>query len=257
MDERIWGLDVGNTHSKIGVIEGDKILQVFRFRTEVEQSLDEYYFRWKSICHELGWDRIPPLWVASVVPAVSIAIDRLSETRNLEVHRISPKNLFNFRIPPYLTEQIGADILIMAEAATHLVGSDAIVVSAGTATVVFAIDNGLLVGGAIAPGIKGSVESLIERAALLSPVYLDLPDRAIGQNTREAMQSGILYGFAGLVDGLVSRFKEELHKPDIPVIACGGMIGKLGKISHTIQKVYPDLGLHGIAFLAAREMRNR
>lgn len=253
---KIWGIDVGNTHCKIGVIEGTQVLHVFRFRTEPEQSIDEYYFRWKDICYEIGWEQIPPIWVASVVPSVSIAIERLAQMRNLTVHWVNSSSEFSFQLPNYITKQIGADILILAEAASHLIGRNAIIVSAGTATVVFAIKEGVLLGGAIAPGIKGAVESLIQNAALLNPVFLELPERVVGRNTDEAMKSGILYGFAGLIDGIVTRMKEELGDSAIPVIATGGMIGKIEKISHTIVKVYPDLGIQGIAFLAMKKFHS-
>lgn len=253
MSDKIFGIDVGNTHTKIGVIEGSKVIDVFRFRTERERAVDEYYFQCKGICREMGLERIPPLWVASVVPSVSIALERMAETRHVETHFIGVHNKFHFQIHPHIAQQIGADILILAEASACLKGNNVIIVSAGTATLVFAIHNNVLLGGAIAPGIKGSVESLIEQAALLKTVFMDVPTKAIGQDTDQAMMSGVIYGFAGLIDGLVVRMKEELAMPDIPVIASGGMIGKVGKVSRTIQTIYPDLGLQGIAFTAMNQ----
>lgn len=249
-EPRIWGMDVGNTHTKIGIIEKNEVIEVFRFRTERDKAVDEYYFQWKSVCHELGIPRIPPIWVASVVPSVSIALERLAEARQLELHWITAQSLFHFQIAPSIAGQIGADLLILAEAAVNLAGKNVIIVSAGTATVVFAVHEGILVGGAIAPGIKGSIESLLSQAALLKPVFLEIPPQVVGENTDDALASGIMYGFAGLIDGLVGRMKEELHIPEAVVIASGGMISKVGKVSRTIQKIYPELGLQGIAFLA-------
>ena len=248
----VFGLDVGNTHTKIGLLQGSKVVDVFRFRTERDKAVDEYYFQLKGICQELNLEKIPPLWVASVVPAVSIALERLADTRKLELHCINNQTQFNFKIHPKIVQEIGSDILVLAEAATRLVGENVIIVSAGTASVVFVVHNNILLGGAIAPGIKGSVESLISQAALLKAVFFTSPDTAIGQNTEAAMTSGTIYGFAGLLDGLVLRMKEELNLPDIPVIATGGMIGKVGKASRTIQQIYQDLGMQGIAFLAER-----
>ena len=175
----------------------DNIDTVFHFRTERDRPIDEYYFQLKSVCQEIGLERIPPLWVASVVPSVSIALRQLAQMRGLELHEIDRDCLFDFKLLPDISGQIGADILVLAQAAIGLVGADVIIVSAGTATVVFAMHRSWLIGGAIAPGIKGSVESLMEQAALLNPVFLDLPQAAIGCNTTQALQSGIIYGFAG------------------------------------------------------------
>lgn len=242
-----WAIDVGNTHYKVGVIANDEVKEVYRFRTIREQSVDEYYFQLRNICREHNLTAIPHLWIASVVPSVSIAFEMLAKTKSLTATFIDANSPFSFSIDERIGKKIGADILILAEAATNIVGNkDVLIVCAGTATTVFAIVDGVLIGGVIAPGIKGSVESLIDSAALLNTVYLDLPPKVIGQTTEGAMSSGILYGFAGLVDGLVARMKEEIGCRDIPVIASGGMISKIERASHEINHVYPDLGMRGI-----------
>lgn len=253
MNDIVLGIDVGNTHTKIGVIRGLNVLDVFHLRTERDRPVDEYYFYLKNVCKEIGMDFIPPIWVASVVPSALIALEHLAKVRNIEYHCINPSKQFSFTIDEKIKSQIGADLLILAEAVMAKAGENAILISAGTATVVFALKNGVLLGGAIAPGIKGSVESLIQKAALLDPIFLDLPEKAVGQTTEDAMKSGIIYGFAGLIDSLVLKLKEELEFDTVPVIATGGMIGKVAKVSKTIDEVKAHLSLQGIAYIVQRQ----
>ncbi|WP_372371067.1 type III pantothenate kinase [Candidatus Uabimicrobium sp. HlEnr_7] len=247
-----WAIDVGNTHYKVGIIKNNKVVKVYRFRTIRDQSIDEYYFQLRNICREHSIANIPKLWIASVVPSVTIAFEMLSKTKNIDAAFIDTQSSFSFSLDERIGKKIGADILILAEAAVDIVGENVIIVCAGTATTIFAVVEGVLIGGAIAPGIKGSVESLIDSAALLSTTYLELPEKAIGQTTEGAMSSGILYGFAGLVDGLITRMKKEIGKNDIPVVASGGMISKIERASCEIDSVYPDLGMRGILSLAKK-----
>ncbi len=251
-DQLSWALDIGNTHYKLGVVENGSVKEVFRFRTIRDQSIDEYYFQFKNVCAELGIKKIPCIWIASVVPSVTIALKRLAETRKLDIRWINSESNFDFTIHPNIKPQIGSDILILAQAAIQLKGQDVVVVCTGTATTVFAVNDGVLLGGAIAPGIKGSVESLIDNAMLLNTVFLDAPTDAIGQSTDQAMKVGILYGFAGLIDGLVQRMKQQLEKPNIPVIASGGLISRIVAHSQTITDWDPDLGIQGIAHLVQK-----
>lgn len=251
-----WAIDVGNTHYKVGIIKNNTVEEVYRFRTIREQSVDEYYFQLRNICREHDLAQIPHLWIASVVPSVNIAFEMLGKTKNIPMTFIDSDSPFSFKIDERIGKKIGADILILAEAAMVMLNKkDVIIVCAGTATTVFAVVDGVLIGGAIAPGIKGSVESLIDNAALLTTTYLELPEKAIGQTTETAMSSGILYGFAGLVDGLISRMKEEIGRNDIPVVASGGMISKIERASFEIDKVYPDLGMQGILRIITKSLR--
>lgn len=246
------GIDVGNTHIKIGVLDGDRVVDVWRFRTDTERSVDEYYFQLQNVCREAKLETIPELLIASVVPSVTIAFQLLEETRGVKSTFIDVKSPLSYGFHPAINHQVGADILILAEAAVRLKGKDVIIVSAGTATTVFAISDGVFQGGAISPGIKGSVESLIAKAALLKTVYLDVPDSPIGQNTDDAVRSGVIFGYAGMIDGLVMRMREELGKPDMPVLASGGMIAKFAKVSRTIHEIKPDLGIQGLAYLSGK-----
>lgn len=247
----MWAVDVGNTHYKVGIVENGSIVQVYRFRTIRDQSIDEYYFQLKSICWEHNIKQIPHLWIASVVPSVTIAFEMLGKTKNIDVTFINADTKFSFVLDERIGKKIGADILVLAEAALHVVNKkDVIIVCAGTATTVFAVVDAVLLGGAIAPGIKGSVESLIDSAALLNTTYLELPENSIGQTTEGAMSSGILYGFSGLVDRLVVQMKAEIGREDIPVVASGGMISKIERASQEISCVHSDLGIEGILKVA-------
>ncbi|MDZ7728807.1 MAG: type III pantothenate kinase [Dehalococcoidia bacterium] len=136
--------------------------------------------------------------------------------------------------------------IVDAVAAIHLYGAPVIVVDFGTGTVFDAINtNGDYLGGAIAPGIGIASEALFSRGAMLSRVALETPPSAIGRNTVNAMQSGILYGYAGLVDGIVKRFKQELESDDIQVVAAtGGWANQIAPLTETIGIVLPGAHPH-------------
>jgi type III pantothenate kinase len=144
---------------------------------------------------------------------------------------------------------LGSDRIVDAVAAKHLYGCPIVVVDFGTGTVFDAINkDGDYLGGAIAPGIGIASEALFSRGAMLSRVQIERPPQAIGRNTVNAMQSGILYGYAGLVDGVVTRFKAELEG-DVKVVATGGWAQMVAPETKTIDIVNPDLTLTGLRLI--------
>jgi type III pantothenate kinase len=145
--------------------------------------------------------------------------------------------------------EVGADLIANAAAALHLYTPPVIVVALGTATAFATVSReGDYLGGVIAPGLGISAEALYTRTAALPRVELVRPKKAIGPNTVAAMQSGIIFGYAGLIDGIVERIREELGEK-VMVVATGGYAGIIAKESKTIDKVNPDLTLIGIKII--------
>ncbi|HOC82827.1 MAG TPA: type III pantothenate kinase, partial [Synergistales bacterium] len=149
--------------------------------------------------------------------------------------------------------EVGADRLVNAVAGIELFGSPLLVVDFGTAITVDAISpRGEYLGGAIAPGLVVSMEALFGKAAKLPKVSLDLPESVIGRNTRDSMQSGFLYGFAGMVDSLVERIRDELGE-EAKAIATGGQADIIAPISRSISAVEPWLTLEGLRLVYERD----
>jgi type III pantothenate kinase len=157
---------------------------------------------------------------------------------------------------PVLTDnpkEVGADRIVNTLAAHHLVAGPAIVVDFGTSTNLDVVSaKGEFLGGALAPGIEISLDALAARAAQLRKVELVAPRSVIGKNTVESLQSGLLYGFAGQVDGLVRRILAELDEPEVAVIATGGLAPIVLDLSETITRHEPDLTLIGLRLVYAR-----
>jgi type III pantothenate kinase len=145
--------------------------------------------------------------------------------------------------------EVGADRIVNAAAAFRLYGGPVIIVDFGTATTFCAVTkSGEYLGGAICPGIRISAEALFQRASKLPRVELVKPDRVIGKDTVGAMQAGIIYGYAGLVDGIVGRMKKELS-PDARVVATGGLAELVSPETASIEEIRPQLTLEGLRLL--------
>lgn len=245
-----FGLDVGNTHTKIGILQKGRVHKLYRIRTEKNRAVDEYYFYLTNICRDLDLKRSNRIIFSSVVPEVSIAFEQLEKNTDFTLTNVEKLPHFSFERQKNPSVKVGADILCMCHAASQIYGPNGIIVSAGTATTFFPLQNNTLKGGVISPGIKGSVEALIEKASLLGPINIEIPPQVVSHTTESAMQSGILFGFADLIDGMVKRIKEEMELGEKSyVVATGGMINKIKKITTSITHVHPELGLAGLALL--------
>jgi type III pantothenate kinase len=200
--------------------------------------------------------------ISSVVPALTEVVVKAAEKLlpNVPLHVVSHKSPFSFRIEARPANGVGADRLINAEAALRDYGPAAIIVDSGTATTVCALApaaDGIPCywGGAIMPGLELSRDTLASRTAKLFAVELQAPQHAIGFDTTTAIQSGLMYGYAAMVDGLVARFREELRErtghQHIPVIGTGGVTARLRSITKSIEHYDPELTLRGMAYLHA------
>ncbi len=247
-------IDVGNTNTVVGVYEGDDLVAHWRFSTDHGRMPDEYGMLLLNMLHhaEIATERIAGVAISSVVPPVT---EMLAEMVS-EYLKVTPlivgtgvKTGVAVRYDP--PREVGADRIVNAAAAYRLYGGPACVVDFGTGTTFDALSRkGEYLGGAIAPGIRVAAEALFQRTAKLPRIDLVAPEKAIGANTLDAMRSGILFGYVGLVEGMIARFREELGE-DMRVIATGGLAEVIAAQTRVIQVVDPWLTLEGLRMIYA------
>lgn len=251
----LFTIDVGNTNVMLGVFNGDRIRACWRLATHSESTEDELGIVFASLLSQAGLEvkEITALAISSVVPPLMYSLTKMSRKYfSLEPLVISSDLDTGLNILYDNPREVGADRIVNAVAGYSLYGGPLIIVDFGTATTFCAIsEKGDYLGGAIAPGIDISTEALFRRAAKLPRVELRKPGRVIGKDTITSMQSGIIYGFAGQVDGIVRRMAQELESPPL-VVATGGMAGLLAEESETINRVSPFLTLEGLRLIYRR-----
>lgn len=252
-------VDVGNTNTVLGVFDGDKLIQSWRVKTDPRDTSDELWLQYKSLIEGF---KITGLAVCSTVPAslreIRIMINKYF--KEIRTTIIEPGIKTGVPLLVDNPKEIGADRIVNTLAAHTLYGKDgaAIVVDFGTSTNLDVVSaKGEFLGGALAPGIEISVDALAARAAQLRKVELVRPRSVIGKNTVEALQSGVIFGFAGLVDGLVRQIIAELESeyPNterVSVIATGGLAPLVVGISQSIDYHEPDLTLIGLRLVHER-----
>ncbi|WDN90192.1 type III pantothenate kinase [Desulfosarcina sp. BuS5] len=249
----LLAIDVGNTNIVAGIFEGDKLKVKWRFRTEKDSTEDEFQTRMAVFFEKSGisFADIKEVVVSSVVPSIGITIDsfcyKCFACSPLWVDASSAPNLTVLYREP---AAIGADRIVNAVAAFNKYGTDLIVIDFGTATTFDAVSgNGEYLGGAISPGIKTAAEALFLNASQLPRFELsDPPEVVIGTDTVSSMESGIIYGYACLVDGMVRLIGEEMDKTPM-VIATGGLATLMLDVCEIIKTVEPDLTLEGLCLI--------
>ncbi|MET9877353.1 type III pantothenate kinase [Actinacidiphila glaucinigra] len=258
-------IDVGNTHTVLGLFDGDEIVEHWRVSTDPRRTADEMAVLMQGLMgmhpllgEELG-DNIHGIAICSTVPSVLHELREVTRRYYGDVPAVLVEPGVKTGVP-VLTDnpkEVGSDRIINALAAVHLYGGPCIVVDFGTATTFDAVTaRGEYAGGAIAPGIEISVDALGARGAQLRKVELTRPRSVIGKNTIEAMQSGILYGFAGQVDGVAERMARELadDPDDVTVIATGGLAPLVLGESAVIDVHEPWLTLIGLRLVYERNV---
>ncbi|MDW7738578.1 MAG: type III pantothenate kinase [Bacillota bacterium] len=251
----LLAIDVGNTHIMLGVYQEEKILIYWRLATRRESTEDELGMIVKNLLHNsrLSLKDIKAVAISSVVPQLMYSLERMS-IKYFEVDPliIGPGVKTGLNIVTDNPREVGADRIVNAVAALDLYGGPLVIVDFGTATTFCAISGkGDYLGGAIAPGIGISMEALFDRAAKLPRVEVIRPGRVIGRDTITSMQSGIVYGFVGQVDGIVRRMVEEIEGNPL-VVATGGFALLIARESETIVKVNPLLTLEGLRIISSR-----
>jgi type III pantothenate kinase len=254
----LLAIDIGNTNIVLGVFEGSRLKGNWRIATSLAKTSDEYGILVLDLFHANGLriDRIDGVILSSVVPPLTpIFVEtsrRYFHSDPLIVDGTMDTGLINRYEPP---RDVGADRIVNAVAAYRRYGGPIIIVDFGTATTFCAVNRkGEYLGGAITPGITISSEALFQRASKLPKVELVKPKSVIGQDTVSSIQSGMLYGYAGLVDAMVLRMKKELG-PGTKVIATGGQARLILSETKTIHKVRPDLTLEGLYLLYDRSRK--
>lgn len=246
-------LDVGNTNIKYAVFDGQTLKLSFRMATEHKRTSDEYGVQLISILNNNGIDaeQITGGIISSVVPSLDYTLDRMCRIYlQIKPLMLGPglKTGLNLKVDD--AKEVGADRVVNNVAAVKKYGYPLIVVDFGTATTFNVIDErGQFIGGVIAPGIKGSLDSLVNGTAKLPRVEIERPERVIGKNTVTNMQSGIFYGFAGLVEYLVKRIKREMKCENVKVVATGGFSEVIAKEISCIDEVDKLLTLNGLNYL--------
>lgn len=245
----ILALDVGNTNIHLGLFDGSSLLDQWRFATGSAMTADELGLLVDQFIRSGGFSfsKINGVAVACVVPPMySIIREGLSRYVDLGIFFVDPERHDTLPILYDKPGDVGADRLANTIAGIDLEGCPLVVVDFGTATTFDVVSaDGEYLGGAIAPGIEISIGALFSRASRLPRVDLVAPGRAVGKTTSESMQSGIIYGYAGLVDHLIELIWKELGA-ESGVIATGGLAKTIAPYTKTVHRIEPTLTLEGI-----------
>lgn len=250
----LLAIDVGNTHTVIGLYDHECLRQHWRLETKQERTADELgVFLLELFRVSKEQVTVDNIIVANVVPSLQHALERMAERYfDTGAMFIDYQTNSGIKIQLENPQEIGADRIVNAVAAHDFAdGSNVIVVDFGTATTFdYITGSGEYQGGVIAPGILTSHEALASKASRLPRTDIRKPERIIGKNTQECMQAGLYFGYVGLVDGIVNRMNET--PKDTKVIATGGLAGLIAQESKTIQEVLPNLTLDGLHLIWKR-----
>ncbi len=248
----LLAVDIGNSNIVWGLFTGQTLVAHWRLATDAKKTSDEYGVLFSSLLAHSGQlpAQISGAILSSVVPALTGTFEAMIETYFKRTPLVVSADIQTGLILKYANPQeIGSDRIVNAVAAYHKYRRDLIVVDFGTATTFCVITKaGEYLGGVIAPGLGISAEALFTRAAKLSKVEFIRPKTVIGTNTASSIQSGLLYGYAGLVDALVRRMEQELGRSTY-VIATGGLASIIAPETTSIQQVEPFLTLEGLELL--------
>lgn len=250
-------IDVGNTNIVYGLFDGTKLVHQFRVESSRGRTADEYavVLRQLLAMSDLDPEAVDASILASVVPALTEPmVDLVRRAFRHDPLVVGPGLRSGMPILYENPREVGADRIVNAVAAFERFAGGCIVVDFGTATTFDCISpKGEYLGGVIAPGIQISADALFARAAKLPRVEIVRPPKVVGRNTVNSIQSGIVYGYVGLVDGLVERLKGELGFP-CGVIATGGLARLIAPLSSTIGEVDDELTLTGLRLIYARNV---
>ncbi|MCX6056232.1 MAG: type III pantothenate kinase [Chloroflexi bacterium] len=245
-------VDIGNTNIKLGLYQGKELVTHWRIFTDPSKLADEYAVLLLSLfsSENISSDQIDGCAISSVVPDLTLAFRDLVK-RHLDLDAVIVGRVKHpvIRINADNPAEVGPDLIANAVGAVSLYGAPVIVIGFGTATTFSAVSaGGDFEGVAIAPGIRTGAESLYNSGAMLPAVDLHIPDRVIGKNTILSLQSGLIYGFASLVEGMVARIKKELGG-NARVVATGGLAYLIADEVDCIDSVEPELTLLGVRII--------
>ncbi len=256
-------IDVGNTNTVIGALDGDRIVHRWRISTH-SRTTDEFGLLMLELLgyRKVALDSIAGVAVSCVVPSLLFNIEKACRRYlSIDAMVVGRGIRTGMRVRTDNPREVGADRIVNAVAALERHAGPLVIVDFGTATTFDCVSiDGDYVGGAIAPGFRISADALFERTAQLPRVEVERPERAIGTNTVASMQSGLFWGYVGLVDGLARRCKDELRersgKP-ARCLATGGLANLIGSACDAVDEVDVDLTLQGLRLLWALNARRR
>ncbi len=248
----IFCIDIGNSNIKYAIFDGSKVKGTFRVTSKRDATSDEYGVIVRDLLREAGIpkEEIKGVIMSSVIPSLNYTMEHMCrDYLGVSPLIIGPGVKTGLNIKADNPKEVGSDIIVDSVSAIKKlgVGTPIIAIDFGTATTFDVInEKGELVGVVISPGIKSALDSLTLSTANLPKIELERPKTVIGKNTVACMQSGIIYGFAGLVDNIVNNIKNELKRPDTKVIATGGLGKVIYKETKTIEYFDDMLTLNGL-----------
>jgi len=245
----LLAIDIGNTQLVLGIFKGDQLVHSWRVVTRRNQTFDEYAVLFGNLfeLEGISSEDIEGMVISSVVPPLNKTFESLAKQYfSLDPLFIEATRQNLVPIPTYKPPaDVGADRIVNAMAAFDLIGGPSIVVDFGTATTFDAISGkGEYLGGVIAPGISISAEALFSRASKLPRIEIRKPSKVIGDSTVGSMQSGLYFGYVGLVEGILGKMKGELGEAQ--VLATGGLASLVAAATDAIDRVEEDLTLFGL-----------
>ncbi len=249
----LFVLDIGNTQIVAGLIKNDKVIHSWRMRTEKNKTADELGIQFYNFIEHAGIDinDIEGIAISNVVPPLTIMLTLMSRKYfSKEPFFVGPGIKTGMPILYDNPKEIGADRIVNSVAGYKKYKTALVVIDFGTATTFDCVSKkGEYIGGVIIPGIEISLEALSERTAKLPKIELIKPATVIAKNTVSAIQSGIIYGYAGMVDAICEKIKQEMGEKTINYIATGGLAHVIAKESKFIQEVDENLTLEGLKIL--------
>lgn len=243
-------IDIGNTNIKYGIYKGKELVASFRVSSRISRTADEYGSVLVNLLDDRGIKKadVDGIIISSVIPPLNYTICHMCEYFfGITPLMVGPGIKTGLNVKTDNPKEVGADIIVNSVSAFGKYGGPTVVIDFGTATTFDIIDeNCSLLGVVIAPGIKTSLEGLVNNTAQLPMIELDAPESVIGKNTKSSMQAGIIFGFAGLVDNIINKIKRKLNKTDLTVVATGGLGEIIAKEVKSITKVDRTLTLDGL-----------
>jgi type III pantothenate kinase len=247
----LLAVDIGNTNTVLGVFDGEDLIESWRVKTDARDTADELALAYRGLLHGVP---VTGIAVCSTVPAALRQVRQMFARYFGDLPAVIVEPGVRTGVPILIDnpKEVGADRICNSLAAHHLYGGPVVVVDFGTSTNFDVVSaRGEFLGGALAPGIEISLDALASRGAQLRKVELVRPRSVIGKSTVEALQSGMVYGVAGQVDGIVRRIVAELGDETV-VIATGGLASLVVRESETVDHHVPDLTLTGLRLVFER-----
>ncbi len=248
----ILTIDIGNTNIVLGGFAGDNLTFVARIATNANKTEDEYATKIRSVLaiHDIDKSKIDGAIISSVVPPLNSVMKRAVKlVYGVEPIMVGPGIKTGIKIHCDNPASVGADLITACVAAHHIYGSPCLVIDMGTATKIMVVDNeGTFIGVSIIPGVGMGLKALASDTAQLPQIGLEAPKSVIGKNTVDCMKSGVVFGNACLIDGMIDRFNEEMGT-ELPVYATGGLASTI--IPHCKHQITldNDLLLKGLNIL--------